>query len=60
YGPYLGLVAAMIASGFLGTVLGKRVLVKLKDESFHRILAVVLSLLAMRLVYEGVVLILAA
>lgn len=60
YGPYLGLVAAMIASGFLGTVLGKRVLMKLKDESFHRILAVVLSLLALRLVYEGVVLLLAA
>ena len=60
YGPYLGLVAAMIASGFLGTVLGKRVLVKLKDESFHRILAVVLSLLALRLVYEGAVLLLAA
>ena len=56
YGPYRGLMAAMIASGFAGTLLGKRFLVKLDDRTFHRVLAVVLSLLALRLFYEGVVL----
>ena len=56
YGPYLGLMAAMIASGFAGTLLGKRFLVKLDDRTFHRVLAVVLSLLALRLFFEGVVL----
>ena len=56
YGPYAGLTAAMIASGFLGTVLGKRVLVKMKDRTFHRVLSVVLTLLALRLLYEGVTL----
>jgi uncharacterized membrane protein YfcA len=46
----------MIASGFLGTVIGKHVLVKMNDQIFHRVLAVLLSLLALRLLYEGVVL----
>ena len=58
YGPYIGLIVAMIASGFVGTVLGKRLLVKMKDESFHKVLAVVLSILAARLVYEGATLLL--
>lgn len=56
YGPYAGLVVAMIASGFLGTVVGKHVLVKMNDQVFHRVLAVLLSLLALRLLYEGVAL----
>src|SRR3546814_9681888 len=42
YGPYAGLVAAMIASGFLGTLVGKHVLVKMTDAIFHRVLAVML------------------
>lgn len=53
YGPYLPLIVAMVASGFLGTVIGKRVLVKMKDRSFHRVLSVVLTLLALRLLYDG-------
>ena len=56
YGPYAGLIVAMIASGFLGTLLGKHVLVKMRDETFHRVIAVLLSLLALRLLYEGLVL----
>lgn len=54
YGPYLPLILAMIASGFVGTLLGKRILLKLKDHSFHRVLSVVLTLLALRLLYDGV------
>ena len=53
YGPYAGLIVAMIASGFLGTLLGKHVLVKMRDETFHRVIAILLSLLALRLLYEG-------
>lgn len=60
YGPYAGLIGAMIASGFLGTLLGKRVLLKMKDRTFHRLLSLVLTLLALRLLYEGVTLVLAA
>lgn len=58
YGPYAGLIGAMIASGFLGTLLGKRVLLKMKDRTFHRLLSLVLTLLALRLLYEGVTLVL--
>lgn len=54
YAPYAGLVVAMVASGFLGTVIGKHVLVKMNDQTFHRVLAVLLSILALRLLYEGV------
>ncbi|WP_227010338.1 sulfite exporter TauE/SafE family protein [Pelagibius marinus] len=56
YGPYAGLVIAMVLSGFLGTVIGKHVLVKMNDQTFHRVLAVLLSILALRLLYEGVTL----
>src|SRR3546814_12286350 len=54
YGPYAGLVVAMIASGFVGTVVGKPVLVKMHDVLFHRVRAVLLSVLALRLLYERV------
>jgi len=54
YGPYAGLVIAMVLSGFLGTVLGKHVLVRMNDVLFHRVLAVILSALALRLLWEGV------
>ena len=57
FAPYAGLVVAMILSGFLGTLIGNHVLVKLvSDGVFHRVLAGLLSLLALRLLYEGVVL----
>ena len=54
YGPYAGLVIAMVLSGFLGTVIGKHVLLKMNDQTFHRVLAVILSVLALRLLYKGV------
>ncbi len=53
YGPYIGLIVTMIASGFIGTLLGKRVLLKMNDQLFHKVLSVVLSLLALRLFYQG-------
>ena len=53
YGPYLGLIVAMIVSGFIGTVIGKRFLVRMDDAVFHRVLAVILSLLAAKLLVEG-------
>lgn len=57
FAPYAGLVVAMILSGFLGTVIGNHVLVKfVSDGVFHKVLAGLLSLLALRLLYEGVTL----
>lgn len=54
FGPYIWLIIAMIISGFAGTVIGKRVLVKMNDAVFHRVLAAVLTLLALKLIIEGV------
>ena len=54
YAPYAGLIVAMIVSGFIGTVVGKHILVKMNDQTFHRVIAVILSVLALRLLYEGV------
>ncbi len=54
FAPYLGLTAAMIASGFAGTLFGKQFLLKMNDALFHRVLAVLLTVLALRLLLEGV------
>lgn len=53
FAPYAGLIVAMIASGFLGTVLGKRYLLKTDDIKFHHVLSVILTLLALKLTYDG-------
>lgn len=53
FAPYLGLIIGMVASGFIGTLLGKRFLLKTSDNKFHQILSLLLSVLAIRLIYEG-------
>ncbi len=53
FAPYLGLIVAMVMSGFIGTLIGKKFLLKTSDNKFHRILSFVLTLLAIRLLYEG-------
>jgi uncharacterized membrane protein YfcA len=53
YGPYIALICAMILSGFIGTILGKRFLEKMTDERFHLALSIVLTLLALRLLWAG-------
>ncbi len=53
FAPYAGLIIAMIASGFLGTMIGKRILLKSDDVKFHRVLSVILSVLAAKLIYDG-------
>jgi len=54
--PYAWLIVAMIASGFAGTVFGKHFLMRGDDRRFHRILSAILTLLALRLLYEGITL----
>lgn len=53
YAPWLPLAAAMIASGFLGTLVGQRFLARLGDARFHRVLSVILTILALRLIWTG-------
>ena len=52
--PWLPLLAAMIGAGFLGTVIGKRLLDRLPHRIFARGFKVVLTLLAVRLLYAAV------
>jgi uncharacterized membrane protein YfcA len=53
YGPWLGLIALMIVAGFLGTVTGRLVLVRMTDHGFKRALDVVLVLISLRLIWQG-------
>ncbi|WP_299231335.1 sulfite exporter TauE/SafE family protein [uncultured Halomonas sp.] len=50
---WLGLMLAMIASGFLGTWLGLRLLRRLSDHRFDTLFKWALTLLALRLVWLG-------
>jgi uncharacterized membrane protein YfcA len=53
YGQYAFLIAAMIFSGFIGVLIGTRLLLKMNDAIFHRTLAIVLTILAVRLILDG-------
>ena len=54
YGDYLPLIALMIASGLLGTFAGRHVLIRTPDERFHILLNGLLTLMALRLLWQGV------
>lgn len=49
--PWVPLLAAMIASGFLGTLTGRRVLDHIPERIFAQLFRVVISLLALRLLW---------
>jgi uncharacterized membrane protein YfcA len=51
--PWVPLLAAMIGAGFLGTMLGKRLLDRLPEKVFAHVFKVVLSVLALRLLWTG-------
>ncbi len=53
FSSYLALIALMVCTGFLGTLTGRKVLLKVNEEKFRRVLNLTLSLLAIRLVYTG-------
>ncbi|MDZ7829637.1 MAG: TSUP family transporter [Halofilum sp. (in: g-proteobacteria)] len=53
FGPFLPFLLLMLAATALGNWIGKRTLEGLDDSRFHRLLAVVLTLLAARLLYRG-------
>ncbi|MEN3793440.1 TSUP family transporter [Fulvimarina sp. MAC3] len=52
-GPYALLAAAMIATGFLGTVAGTRVLDRLDEKLFRKLLKLLLIVLAAELIRRG-------
>ncbi|MEL6336290.1 MAG: TSUP family transporter [Pseudomonadota bacterium] len=53
FAPWAPLMAAMIATGFLGTVVGRRILLSLDEARFRTILKALLTLLALRLLLVG-------
>lgn len=52
--PWLPLTLAMVALGFLGTLMGTRMLDRMADRNFATAFRVVLTLLALQLVWQGV------
>ncbi|UTW55435.1 sulfite exporter TauE/SafE family protein [Kordiimonas sp. SCSIO 12610] len=48
---YIGLITVMVATGFVGTLIGKRLLLKANERQFNIILNVMLVLLAGRLLW---------
>lgn len=55
FAPWIAFTGAMIVAGLAGTILGGRVLNRLSDARFRRALDIVLLIIALRLVYGGVV-----
>jgi len=53
FSVWLPLIAAMIAAGFLGTVVGKKVLVRIDEKRFKLALNAILIVLALRLIWGG-------
>ena len=51
--PWVPLLAAMIAAGFLGTMLGRRLLDRLPHHIFARAFKIILTVLAVRLLYAA-------
>lgn len=51
YWPYLPLIVSMIASGTFGTILGRLVVIKMGSERFHHVLSIVLTVIAMHLLW---------
>lgn len=51
--PWAWVAGAMIATGFLGTLAGRAVLMRLEETTFRRSLDVVLVLAAARLLWQG-------
>jgi len=53
FGPYLALMAAMIGIGFIGTIVGRRLLAKFSEATFKILLNGMLTILALRLLWVG-------
>lgn len=54
YGPWIWFIALMIAAGFLGTLIGRHVLIRMSDHGFKRALDIVLILISLRLIWRGI------
>ena len=53
FSEWLPLISAMVASGFLGTLTGKHVLMRIDEQKFKFVLNSILILLSLRLIWTG-------
>ena len=51
FAPYLLLIMLMVCSGFVGTIIGKKLLIKINEQRFQYWLNIILSALALRLLW---------
>lgn len=54
FATYVPLMAIMIGLGFIGTLIGRKILLKVNEKVFKRALSLVLTVLAVRLLWQGV------
>jgi uncharacterized membrane protein YfcA len=54
FAPYTPLMILMIISGFIGTLIGKRFLLRIDKTRFEQGLKVILSALAIKLLFDGI------
>ena len=54
FAAYMPLILAMLIAAFFGNVFGQRVLERMPEKVFRRVFQIVLTLLAIRLLYAGI------
>jgi len=54
YGEYFFLITGMIISGFIGTLVGKKVLIKFGKKYFQVVLNTILTLIALNLIWNAI------
>ena len=54
FAPYVSLIALMILSGFMGTLIGRVLVVSLNEDIFRRVLNLFLILLAVKLIFGSI------
>ena len=55
FSNYIPLIVGMIIFGVFGTWTGKKILTNINEKSFGRIFNIILTVLALRLIYEGLI-----
>lgn len=53
FAPWLPFIIAMIAMGFVGTLIGKQILMRISEQRFKLALNTILVLLSVRLIWSG-------
>ncbi len=55
YMPWIGLLIAMLVAGFFGALAGRAILWRIPEEKFKIVFNIVLTLLALRMLYQAMV-----